>query len=188
MPSSSGTRTTARSTPASSTSPDLFVYQYNRPYPYGSDEPELFAKLCIGGGIAILAALLWQSKRLTAAAFGGFAIVMALWGSWFYWREMTPAWSQRDEFWAVYKERQPNEPITGFILGEGWRGETFYGRNTIRQINDAPHLLQFVNQAGPEYVIVEQARYNNLKQALGSNYQMRIVDQSSTKFFLVEVT
>lgn len=166
---------------------DLFVYNYSRPYPFGMDNPEVFGWICIAGGGAVLVALLWRMKGMLFVAWGGLALVIALWGSWFFWRAMSHHWSQRDEFWALYKERLHNEPVTGFILGAGWRGETFYGRNTIKEINDGPHLLQFVSQPGPEYVIVEQARFNNMRQILGDRYQLRIVDRSSNKFFLVEV-
>jgi 4-amino-4-deoxy-L-arabinose transferase-like glycosyltransferase len=166
---------------------DLFVYNYTRPYPFGLDHPEVFAWICGLGGAAVLVTLLWRMKGMLFAAFGGLSVVLAIWCSWFYWRDMSPHWSQRDEFWALYKERLHNEPITGFILGAGWRGETFYGRNTIKEINDGPHLLQFVGQPRPEYVIVEQARYNNMRQILGDRFHLRIVDRSSNKFFLVEV-
>ena len=165
---------------------DLFTYNYTRPYPYGSDHPEVFGWIVgIGAGLAI-AALLWRMKGMFFAAFGGLALAVAIWGSWFFWRAMSPYWSQRDEFWALYKERVHNEPITGFILGQGWRGETFYGRNTLKQINDGPHLIEFLNQPGPEYVIVEQARFNSMRQILGDRFHLRIVDRSSNKFFLVE--
>ena len=166
---------------------DLFVYNYTRPYPFGYDHPEIFGWICVLGGAGVLISLLWRSKGWLFASFGVLATVLAIWCSWFFWRAMSHHWSQRDEFWALYKERLPNEPVTGFILGAGWRGETFYGRDTIKEINDAQHLLQFVGQPGPEYVIVEQARFNNMRQILGEKYHLRIVDKSSNKFFLVEV-
>jgi len=166
---------------------DLFVYNYTRPYPYGFDNPTAFAWICGLGGVAVLVALLWRMKGLLFASWGMLAVVLAVWCSWFFWRAMSPHWSQRDEFWAFYKERLHNEPITGFILGAGWRGETFYGRNTLKEINDGKHLLEFLNQPGPEFVIVEQARYNVLRQVTGDRFSLRIADKSSNKFYLVEV-
>jgi 4-amino-4-deoxy-L-arabinose transferase-like glycosyltransferase len=166
---------------------DLFVYQYNRPYPFGFDNPESFAVICAVGGTAVALAIFWESRRGVFVLFSLLSVAIAVWGSWFYWTWMSPHWSQRDEFWAYYREAKPNEPITGFILGEGWRGETFYGRNRIKEINDPNHLMEFLNQPGPEYVIVEQARFNNLRQAVNGTHNIRLVDQSSNKFYLVEV-
>jgi hypothetical protein len=170
---------------------DLFVYNYTRPYPFGLDHPETFMGICVAGGVVVGVGLLWKYKGLLFAGFGGMALLIALWGSWFYWRAMSHHWSQRDEFTAFYKERLPNEPITGYILGAGWRGETFYARNTIKEMNDPQHLLQFLNQPGPEFVIVEQARFTTMQQQLrqlaGDKFHFRIVDRSSNKFFLVEV-
>lgn len=166
---------------------DLFVYNYTRPYPFGLDRPDQFAAILLAGAAIALLGMLWRSKVIVNGAFGGLAVALAIWGSWFFWRQMSHHWTQRDQFTALYAERQPNEPTTGFILGAGWRGETFYGRNSIKEINEPNKLLAFVSQPGPEFVIVEQARVNNLKQALGDKFSLRIVDRSSNKFFLVEV-
>jgi 4-amino-4-deoxy-L-arabinose transferase-like glycosyltransferase len=165
---------------------DLFVYQYQRPYPFGMDNVDLFQRIAVLGGAAVAASLVLNQKKWVFMSFGALAVAVGIWGSWFYWRWMSPHWAQRDEFWAIYSQSKPNEPITGFILGEGWRGETFYGRNRVREMNDATHLQAFVQQPGPEFVIVEQARLNVLKQAL-PGYNVRVVDQSSNKFYLVEV-
>ena len=166
---------------------DLFVYNYTRPYPFELDNRDTFAMVAGVCGAGVVLAFLSRNKRMLFMAFGITSVALAVWGSWFYWRWMSPHWSQRDEFWAFYKERSPNEPITGYILGPGWRGETFYGRNTLKEINEPGKLRQFLSQPGPEYVIVEQAHYQGMQQQLGSQFTYRIVDRSSNKFFLVEV-
>jgi 4-amino-4-deoxy-L-arabinose transferase-like glycosyltransferase len=183
--------------------PELFVYKYDRPYP----EKELadlhpgfrlgpfllslgarpaFSALFAGGGVALVAAWLWRSRRGLVATLAGIATVLALHVSWYHWRELAPHWSQRDLFRTYLAERRsPDEPILAYLMN--WRGETFYSRNLVRQVQDGERMKELAARPGRKWVVVERARYGALRQALGPGPRMRIADRSTNKFFLVEL-
>ena len=183
--------------------PDLYVYNYERPYP----EKELadlhpghrlgplllslgprpvISALAGAGAAALIAAWIWRSRRALVGALVAVATVFALYVSWYHWRELTPHWSQRDLFWTYLAERRsPDEPIVAYLMN--WRGETFYSRNLVRQVQDAARMKEVAARPGRTWVIVERARYGALRQAVGPGPRLRIADRSTNKFFLVEL-
>ncbi len=181
--------------------PDLFVFNYDRPYP----EKELaelhrghrlgpftlslgarpvFSALFAAGGVGLLAAWLWRARRAMAASLVAIATAFALYVSWYHWRELTPHWSQRDLFWTYLAERgSPDEPVIAYYMN--WRGETFYSRDLVRQVQDNARMKDLAERPGRKWVIVERARYGALRQAVGPKPKLRIADRSTNKFFLV---
>jgi hypothetical protein len=69
-----------------------------------------------------------------------------------------------------------------------WRGETFYSRNTVRQVGRAApsaSLQDFVAGPGPrKWILVEQARVGALRTALGGSARLRVVESRNNKFAL----
>ncbi len=181
--------------------PDLFVYNYDRPYPeqeladlhpghrlgpflLSTGARPFFSALFAAGGVALVAAWLWRSQRALLAALLGVAAAFALHVSWSHWRELTPHWSQRELFWSYLGQRgSPDEPIVAYYMN--WRGETFYSRNLVRQVQDAERMKELAGRPGRTWIIVERSRFGALKQAVGPKAQLRIADRSTNKFFLV---
>jgi len=182
--------------------PDLFVYNYDRPYPE-RELAELHPGLRLGpfllslgvrpvvsslagaGAIAFLAAYLWRSRRALVGVLVAMAVALAVYGSWLHWRELSPHWSQRDLFWTYLAERRsPEEPIVAYYMN--WRGETFYSRNLVRQVQDNASMKELAERSSRMWVIVERARYSALRQAVGPKPTLRIADRSTNKFYLVE--
>jgi hypothetical protein len=109
-----------------------------------------------------------------------------LWFNWYHWVALSHMWTQRDQFWRYYKLRQPNEPITAFLMN--WRGETFYSRNTVKQIKDNNLLYQYAQQPGREFALVEHTRLGILKGAVGPDKQVTLIDKDvNNKFVLVVI-
>ncbi|OFX23313.1 MAG: hypothetical protein A2V77_00315 [Anaeromyxobacter sp. RBG_16_69_14] len=181
--------------------PDLYVYNYARPYPE-KDLAELhpghrlgpfrlslgtrpvFSMLFACGGVAMVAAWLWRARRAMVAALLGAATAFALYVSWVHWRELAPHWSQRDLFSTYLSERgSADEPIVAYYMN--WRGETFYSRNLVRQVQDTGRMKEVAERPGRKWVIVERTRYEALRQAVGPGAKLRIADRSTNKFFLV---
>ena len=142
----------------------------------------------VGGTLSALAVLLSQ-RQWFIAAFAGCAVAFACYLSYVHWEQLSPNWSQRDIFHTYFAEKKPGELIAAYFMN--WRGETFYSKNDVRQIKEADNLRQFVAEpSGSEnrhWVIVEQARFGMIQQALGDKHQYEIRDDSDNKFFLVLV-
>lgn len=112
--------------------------------------------------------------------------VFAVWFNWSHWVNLSHHWTQRDQFWVYFNERKPDEPITSFLMN--WRGETFYSRNTVKQIKDNNLLYQYAQQPGREWALVEHYRFGILKGAVGPDKVVtpRFKDLNN-KFVLVTI-
>jgi hypothetical protein len=175
---------------------DLFVYNYDRPYPaFLSERPTLGSynlKQLLGMGtvvVAGLAALFAAMKNRVALFSTGLAGVLAfaLWFNWGHWVDLSHHWTQRDQFWRYYSQKREGEPIAAFLMN--WRGETFYSRNTVKQIKDNPNvgMANYAAQPGRKWSLVEHARLGILKNAVG-NHNVTLIDKDlNNKFVLVVI-
>ena len=182
---------------------DLFVYNYDRPYP-DREIAELhpgvalgpwvvslaprpvMAFLFVAGGAGILLGWLWRARRAVAGALLAVALAFGIWVSWFHWRELSPHWSQRDLFWTWLAQRgSPAEPVAAWYMN--WRGETFYSRNLVRQIQDPGELRDWAARPGRAWVVTERSRLQSLRAALPPGRRARVADRSSVKYYLVAV-
>ena len=207
---------------------DMFVYNYDRPYPDKETDPrqtfmllfyaapavalspwifdrlsQLFAaakglfnpaarrelKEKIGkrlGGAPLATAEAAQDRVVVTLSVIGLALAFALFLGWFHWRKLSPHWTQRDLFWEYYHQSSTDEPIGAYLMN--WRGETFYSRNTVRQLKDVPQLQNFLNGPGQrKWVLVEQARLGGMRQVVGEKGRVRVVDSRNNKFVLAVV-
>ena len=181
--------------------PDLYTYNYERPYPdkellalhpgwrlgpflLSLGARPVFSVLFAAGGTAMAAAWLWRSRRALVAALAAIALALASYVSWYHWPEVARHWTQREIFRTYLAERKsPDEPIIAYYMN--WRGETFYSRNLVRQVQDAARMKELAARPGRTWIIVERTRYAALRQAVGDAPRLRIADQSTNKFFLV---
>lgn len=139
----------------------------------------------VGG---LLMAFIALSRSRTVFFSTGVALVTAwvLWFNWVHWVSLSHMWTQRDQFWRYYKQRKPDEPITAFLMN--WRGETFYSRNTVKQIKDNNLLYQYAQQPGREFALVEHNRLGILKSAVGPDKTVTLIDKDvNNKFVLVTI-
>ena len=207
---------------------DMFVYNYDRPYPDRETNPRQFFAVLFYAGAAVglspwlldRVMQLWgwlrafgskekraalrarrverlQGAELTAPeppadrkvavfAVAAVALAFAVFCGWFHWRRLSPHWTQRDLFWEYFHQGAPGEPIAAYQMN--WRGETFYSRNTVRQVGrpgaPAATLADFMNGPGArKWFLVEHSRLNALRQALG-NARLRVVEARNNKFAL----
>jgi len=128
-----------------------------------------------------------QDRRVVAFALVALALSFAVFCGWFHWRRLSPHWTQRDLFWEYFHQSTPDEPIGAYQMN--WRGETFYSRNTVRQIArpSAPAATLADFMAGPgarKWFLVEHTRVNALRQALGASARLRVVESRNNKFAL----
>ena len=211
---------------------DMFVYNYDRPYPERETDPrEVFTLLFYAAPAVALSpwlfdrlAQLWrfvralfdrklreefrrgyrerlagaslataeapQDRNVAVMALVALSLAFAVFLGWFHWRRLSPHWTQRDLFWEYYHQSTPDEPIGAYEMN--WRGEQFYSRNRVREVvrQNAPMctLAEFVRGPGPrKWILVEQARLGNLRQALGGMGKLRVVESRNNKFALTVV-
>lgn len=135
--------------------------------------------LCIATALALSRVALFTTGLSAVTLF-------ALWLNWSHWVNLSHHWTQRDQFWVYFQERKPDEPIASFLMN--WRGETFYSRNTVKQIKDNNLLYQYAAQPGRQWALVEHYRFGILKGAVGPDKVItpRFKDLNN-KFVLVTI-
>jgi 4-amino-4-deoxy-L-arabinose transferase-like glycosyltransferase len=139
------------------------------------------------GGVAAALAALRNSRTGLVGSLGALALGFALWFSWSHWVDLSHHWTQRDLFWRYYDRRAPGEPIVAYMMD--WKGETFYSRNTVKQIKDSPaRMAAFANLPGRKWALVEHPRLGLLRQAVGTDHRIEQVDRDlNVKFVLVTI-
>ncbi|GAC1347950.1 MAG: hypothetical protein NVSMB23_28060 [Myxococcales bacterium] len=128
-----------------------------------------------------------QDRQVLLASLLLLGLAFSLVLGWSYWRRMSPHWTQRDLFYLYYRDSRPDEPIGAYQMN--WRGETFYSRNTVRQIGrPAPPSIampDFLASPGArKWVLVEQGRLAGLRQAVQPGHRVRVVESRNNKFVL----
>ncbi len=137
------------------------------------------------GVLCACMALARAKVALYATAVAG-VCCWAFWFNWSHWTDLSHHWTQRDQFWEYYKGRRPGEPITAFLMN--WRGETFYSRNTVKQIKDNNLLYQYAQQPGREWALVEHPRLGILKGAVGQDKNVTLIKKDlNVKFVLTTI-
>ena len=211
---------------------DLFVYNYDRPYPERETDPrQVFAVLFYAAPAVALSPWLFdrlaqwwrwlrqlprkegrallraayrervsgapiasveapQDRRVALLSLLGLGLAFAIHLGWFHWRALSPHWSQRDLFWIYSHQSQPDEPIGAYQMN--WRGETFYSKNTVRQIaRQGPPTVSLADWlSGPgdrKWVLVEQGRLAPLRQAIGGAARLKVIESRNIKFALATV-
>src|SRR5207244_2255395 len=120
----------------------------------------------------------------------GLALCLAVFLGWFHWRRLSVHWTQRDLFWAYHQDSTPDEPIAAYQMN--WRGETFYSKNTVRQISRSGPPMTTLPEflAGPgkrKWILVEQGRLGLLRQQMGATHRLRVVESKNNKFALTVI-
>ena len=182
---------------------NLFVYNYQRPYParelaalhpvtrvgpfaFSMQPRAVISALSAAGGAALALGVVWRSRRWLLASLLGTALAFSLWLSWFHWRELAPHWSQRDLVSAYLRERgSPDEQLVAYLMN--WRGETYYGRNRVREVMDDERMREIAARPGRLWVVTEKSRHPALQAAVGPARRLRVVEGRGNKYELVAV-
>ena len=142
----------------------------------------------IVAGVVLAVLSLWGSRASLFTAGLATALIFALWFNWGHWVDLSHHWTQRDQFWRYYTNRRPGEPIAAFLMN--WRGETFYSRNTVKQIKDNANvgMYNYAQQPGRKWALVEHPRLGILKGAVGADKTVTQIDKDlNNKFVLVTI-
>jgi hypothetical protein len=69
-----------------------------------------------------------------------------------------------------------------------WRGETFYGRNRVREVVDPARMGEIAARSGRLWVVTEAERIPSLGSAVGSRKILRVAGGAPGRYRLVELT
>ena len=146
--------------------------------------------LAVLGGLGLLGlaiAALRRSGRGAAGTIAGVALALAAWLSFGHWREVVPHWSQRDAFATLRAERPaPDEVVVAWRMN--WKGETFYGRNEVREVLDPARMREVASRPGRLWVVTEEERIPSLAGAVGKGKRLRVAGPPSGRYRLVELS
>lgn len=172
----------------------LFIYNYDRPFPAHLDYRPVLAGFGIAAvGLHGLIALR-ATRRVGVQALVGLAVGFAVWAVDVYLMDLSPHWSQRELIARYYDERGgPDEPLVAFQMN--WKGENFYTGNRVHAFVDLDtRKLEEWLRGRPEgqevFVLLEESRIPRLERALGAEREVEQLTDArlSNKFVLVRAS
>ncbi len=168
---------------------DLFVYNYQRPFPDHLDYRPILAGFSIVIFAFTMAAALPWLRRTALYGLLGCAVWFSAWSLDVYIMDLSPHWGQRELIKRYYEERKsPKEPLVAWQMN--WKGENLYSGNHVHVFVqlDNKQITAWLgkNQHKNAYFVLEHSRLANFKRLLGA----RKVEELSTsrennKFILV---
>jgi 4-amino-4-deoxy-L-arabinose transferase-like glycosyltransferase len=167
----------------------LFTFDPRRAWPEGAlGRPG--AVLGVLAALALLgmaAGALRRSARVAVASLLVAATLSAGWVSFVHWPALAVHWSQREVFAAWWEEHPgPDETLVAWLMN--WRGETFYGKNRVREVVDPARMREVAGRPGRLWVVTEAERVPSLASAVGPGKRLRVAGPASGRYRLVELT
>jgi len=168
---------------------DLFVYNYERPFPEHLDyHPALAGFAVVAFAILVLASVA-RLRKVGIYALLGVSFWFAAWSLDVHMIDLSPHWGQRELVKRYYEQRQNDkEPLIAWQMN--WKGENLYTGNRVHVYvdldNKAVEKWMGEHTKTQAYFLLEHSRLGNFKRMLGS----RKVEELSTlrennKFILV---
>ncbi len=166
----------------------LFTYDPRRTWPEAALDPGLAILVLAGLPLAgLVAAALLRSVRLAAGSLVVASLLFAGWVSWVHWPLVALHWTQREVFVAWNGESPgPDEPLVAWRMN--WRGETFYGRNRVREVIDPARMREVSVRPGRFWVVTEAEQVPSLRSAVGGGKRLRVAGGAPGRYRLVELT
>ncbi len=168
---------------------DLFVYNYQRPFPDHLDYRASLAGFSIVIFVLTITAALPFLRKTALYGLLGCAVWFSAWSLDVYMMDLSPHWGQRELVKRYYAQRKSaKEPLVAWQMN--WKGENLYSGNHVHVFIqlDNKQITEWLanNQHKNAYFLLEHSRLGNFKRLLGQ----RKVEELSTprennKFILV---
>jgi hypothetical protein len=171
---------------------DLFVYNYDRPWPTQFDyRPVLGAFAIVATAVIALAAIRGLRPILTSSMLG-LCLAFSLFTLDIYMIDLSPHWTQENLVEQYYKQRKsPREPLVAWQMN--WKGENFYTGNRVAVFVDLDNkeLEAWIakNPGLTAYFVLEHSRLPRLKTVLGTKrkFEQLTTEHDNNKFLLGRV-
>ena len=167
----------------------LFTYDPRRAWPEAAlgAPGTVLAALSALALVGIAAGALRRSARVAVAGLLAAAALSAAWISFVHWPALAVHWTQRELFAAFRAEKpEPDEPLLAWLMN--WRGETFYGKNRVREVVDPARMREVAARPGRLWVVTEAERVPSLGSAVGPGKRLRVAGPATGRYRLVELT
>ncbi|MDB4985501.1 MAG: Polymyxin resistance protein ArnT, undecaprenyl phosphate-alpha-L-Ara4N transferase [Myxococcaceae bacterium] len=168
---------------------DLFVYNYERPFPEYLDYHPALTGFAVAAFVLIVVASVARLRKVGIYALLGVSFWFAIWGLDVHMVDLSPHWGQRELIKRYYEERHDNkEPLIAWQMN--WKGENLYTGNRAHVYvdldNKAVEKWMTEHSGSQAFFVLEHSRLGNFKRMLGK----RRVEELSTlrennKFLLV---
>jgi hypothetical protein len=168
---------------------DLFVYNYERPFPEQFDYHPILSGFAVVAFAIIVVASVARLRKVGIYALMATSFWFAVWALDVHMIDLTPHWGQRELVKRYYELRQSDkEPLLAWQMN--WKGENLYTGNRTHVYvdldNKAIEKWMGEHKESEAYFLLEHSRLANFKRMLGA----RKVDELSSmrennKFILV---
>ena len=168
---------------------DLFVYNYERPFPEHLDYHPALTGFAIAAFVALLIASSAKLRSIGVYALLGTSFWFAVWSLDVYIVDLSPHWGQRELMKRYYEERRsPDEVLIAWQMN--WKGENIYTGNRVHVYvdldNKAVEKWMSENKGKRAYFVLEHSRLGNFKRMLGARRVEELTKvRENNKFLLV---
>jgi len=170
---------------------DLFVYNYERPWPAHLDYRPILSGFAVVMVVLVGFAAVRALRPVLTHAIVGLAVAFTVFAVDVYMIDLTPHWSQRALIERYYRERKgAQDPLVAWQMN--WKGENFYSGNRVAvfvNLNNKEITEWLDKNAGKTaYVLLEHTRLSRFKTMVGKRKVEELTTvRDNNKFILVRV-
>jgi len=139
----------------------LFVYNYERPWPEHLDYRAILSGFAISAALVTAGAAFRYWRPVALRALAGIAILFCAWGLNVYMVDLSDHWGIRALAKRYYELREsPDEPLVAWQMN--WKGENFYTGNRVHVFaeTDNERIRDWLeqNEGRTAYVVLQHRR------------------------------
>ncbi len=168
---------------------DLFVYNYERPFPEQFDYHPILSGFAVVAFAMILLASVARLRKVGIYALMATSFWFAVWALDVHMIDLTPHWGQRELVKRYYDLRQSaDEPLLAWQMN--WKGENLYTGNRTHVYvdldNKAIEKWMGEHKQSEAYFLLEHSRLANFRRMLGARKVEELSSvRENNKFILV---
>jgi 4-amino-4-deoxy-L-arabinose transferase-like glycosyltransferase len=170
---------------------DLFIYNYERPFPAQFDYRPILGGFAVVATLLIALCAVRALRPVLTLSLLGLGFCFSIFFLDVYMIDLTPHWSQSGLVDRYYRERKgPQDPLVAWQMN--WKGENFYTGNRVAVFVDLNNkeVTDWTdkNKGKTAYFVLEHGRLGRLRSLL-SPHEIKALttERDNNKFVLVRV-
>jgi 4-amino-4-deoxy-L-arabinose transferase-like glycosyltransferase len=168
---------------------DLFVYNYERPFPAHLDYHPALTGFAVVAFLVLVMASVAKLRKVGIYALLSVSFWFAAWSLDVHMIDLSPHWGQRELIRRYYEERKSDdEPLIAWQMN--WKGENLYTGNRVHVYVDLDNkaVEKWMNEhkKTEAFFVLEHSRLGNFKRMLGARRVEELsTERENNKFILV---